>query len=283
MTPSWLSSISWNKDVRSTACLSSPLRVSYASCFWIGEAGDANSAQDHRRRQNPMMRLHLCRSSYEDVHRQYRAKGMPDEATRTQRRTTDEERSEELRGAGGAMCGILQELVEDNAAGGGDVQRLLEAQHRNAHPVSRTFQERCRQAIDFVAEHEAHGERRRPVEQIYGVERRFNRRHAARRHDSSRSTSARDPPRGSMRRALRRPAPFSRRRDASAAVRCRKDTGARTSRPRRCERTRPRCTRFERSRGAPRPGSRSIPSVRGAPPSHAIRHGGLRLASRHRF
>src|SRR4029450_13548982 len=138
-------------------------RVLLAIVLLIGEDGRRKKGEQDRRRQDPMMGLHLCHSSYEGVQTVVQQGSC--------RTTSDERRAKgDALGARGEGCAVLsQELVEDNTARSGDIQRLLEAQHRDAYPIRGAFEECGGEAIDFVAEDQADGESWGPGEQIFRV------------------------------------------------------------------------------------------------------------------
>ena len=147
-------------NVRSTACLP------FFTCFFtivlrIGEGRRREDREHERRRENSMMRHHLCHTSYEGLHMAIRAKDVPVRGMDEPKPTVQVG----LRPRDEARAIFSQELVEDNTASSGDIQRLLTAEHGNAYTIGRAFEERRRKPIDFIAEHHAYRKWRRPVEQ----------------------------------------------------------------------------------------------------------------------
>ena len=65
------------------------------------------------------------------------------------------------------MAILPKQLEEDDAAGGGDVERVLPPQHRNAHGDVTGIHDRRRQPLDLVPEDDAHREARLPVVEIH--------------------------------------------------------------------------------------------------------------------
>lgn len=61
---------------------------------------------------------------------------------------------------------LAQQLVQHNAAGGGDVERVLDAEHGDSHVDVAGFSDCGLDAVDLVAEDDADGEARLPVEEI---------------------------------------------------------------------------------------------------------------------
>ena len=74
---------------------------------------------------------------------------------------------------------LSQQLVEHDAPRSRDVQRVLETEHRNADVRVAQFRHLHRNAFFFIAEDQAHGEARHPVEQIHGSNARLDHRQFA--------------------------------------------------------------------------------------------------------
>src|SRR5208337_114848 len=64
---------------------------------------------------------------------------------------------------------LSQQLIDDHAAGGGDIERMLAAEHRNADVGVAARQQRLVQALGFVAEQHADREARLPIVEIGGM------------------------------------------------------------------------------------------------------------------
>lgn len=65
---------------------------------------------------------------------------------------------------------FAEQFVEDDAAGGGDVEGVLGAEHRDADVSVATGQDVGLDAVDFVTEDDTDGEARAPIEEVDGVD-----------------------------------------------------------------------------------------------------------------
>lgn len=62
-----------------------------------------------------------------------------------------------------------EQLIQNDGGGACHVEGALSSQHRNPNDSLDAKRDVCRHAFAFVAEHEAHGPARRPLEQVHGI------------------------------------------------------------------------------------------------------------------